>query len=317
MNKSQTPQNRYCCFPLCDQKGSTSLNSEKVGFFSILTERHLREQWLHAIPREPGKHFSVTDSTKVCSLHFNDEHHKKSFGIGRLTYVEGAVPSVFAWKRSSPRKRPPPKPRASYPTGGKKARASLDISAVPGPLLETLQDINIDPDPSETWQDMNAILGTSSETVGSEVQASENLSDASENQVSYEDLQRQLAEMKQLLEESKAKILQLEVEVKKVRSCASNLSEKCENLDNRIFKLHNFISDEDKAFYTGFPSFGVFMATYSYQNPGQTRENIRYWRSVPKDVGPEYYEKDPQLGVGPGKPRTLTLKRNFFPLCAD
>ena len=75
---------------------------------------------------------------------------------------------------------------------------------------------------------MNAIPGMSSETVGSEVQASENLSDASENQVSYEDLQRQLAEMKQLLEESKAKILQLEAEVKKVRSCASNLSEKCE-----------------------------------------------------------------------------------------
>ena len=81
--------------------------------------------------------------------------------------------------------------------------------------------------------------------------------------------------MKQLLEKSKAKIVQLEAEVKEVRSHASNLSEKCENLENRIFKLHNFISDEDMAFYTGFPSFGVFMATYNYLNPGQSGENIR------------------------------------------
>lgn len=72
----------------------------------------------------------VTDSTKVCSLHFKDEHLKKSFGIGRLTYVEGAVPFVLPWKRSTPWKRPRPKPRASYPTGEKKALASLDLSAV-------------------------------------------------------------------------------------------------------------------------------------------------------------------------------------------
>jgi len=215
MNKSQSPRNRYCWVPICDQKGSTGSNGEKVGYFSIPTKKHLREQWLHAIRREPGKH-SVTNFTKICSLHFKDEHLKKSFGIGRLTYVEGAVPSVFAWKRSSPKKRPSPRPRASYPTGEKKARASLVLSAVPDPFAEKSQDINIDPDPSsETWQDMSAIPGTSSETVGSEVIASENLLDVSENQVSYEDLQRQLAEMKQLLDESKAKIVQLGAEVKK------------------------------------------------------------------------------------------------------
>ena len=142
--------------------------------------------------------------------------------------------------------------------------------------------------------------------------ASENLSDVLENQVSYEDLQRQLAGMKQLLEETKAKIVQLEAKVKKVRSHASNLSQKCENLENRIFKLHEFISDEDMAFCTGFPSFGVFMATYNYLNPGQSGEHIRYWHSVRKDVGPEHYEKDPQLGVGPGKPRKFNPKEKFF-----
>ena len=144
--------------------------------------------------------------------------------IGRLTYVEEAVPSAFAWKRSSPRKRPPPTPRASYPTGEQKARASLDLSAVYDPLSETSQDTNIDPDSSsEAWQNMNAIADRSSETVGLEVIASENLSDVLENRVFYEDLERQAAKMKQLLGESKAKTVQLEAEVKKVRSHASNL----------------------------------------------------------------------------------------------
>ena len=82
MNRGKSSQNRYCCVPLCDQKGSTGPNGERVRFFSIPTEKHLREQWLHAIRRESGKHFSVTDSTKVCSLHFKDEHLKKSFGSG-------------------------------------------------------------------------------------------------------------------------------------------------------------------------------------------------------------------------------------------
>jgi len=128
MNSNKSPRNRYCCVPLCSHKGTTGPNGENVGFFSVPTEKRLREKWLHEIRRDTGKHFSITDSTKVFSLHFKEEHLKKSLGIGRLTYVDGAVPSVFAWKRSSPRKRPPQRPRA--PREDVKARASLDMSAI-------------------------------------------------------------------------------------------------------------------------------------------------------------------------------------------
>ena len=147
MNENKSPQNRYCCVPLCNQKGTTGPNGEKVGFFSIPTDTSLRVQWLHAIRRDTGKHFTITDSTKVCSLHFKNEHLKKSLGIGRLSYVDGAVPSVFEWKRSSPRKRPPPTPRGNSASIQNKkqnkrkagsARTSLNMIAVAGPSTEFL-----------------------------------------------------------------------------------------------------------------------------------------------------------------------------------
>ena len=86
MDEKKSPQNRYCCVPLCNQKGSTGPNGEKVGFFNLPTDQAARDQWLHAIRRDTGKHFTITDATKVCSLHFKKENLKKSLGIGRLSY---------------------------------------------------------------------------------------------------------------------------------------------------------------------------------------------------------------------------------------
>lgn len=307
MNENKSPQNRYCCVPLCNQKGTTGPNGEKVGFFSIPTDTSLRAQWLHAIRRDTGKHFTITDSTKVCSLHFKNEHLKKSLGIGRLSYVDGAVPSVFEWKRSSPRKRPPPTPRGNSALIQNKkqnkrkagsARTSLDMSAVAGPSSESL---SIDATDS---------LNEFSLESNSEAESSETVT--TDNQLSYDDLRKKLAKMEQLLEESRTKNAKLEAEVEKVRTHAFKISEKCANLEKRIFTVDNFTSDEDITFYTGFPSYDVFMATYNYLNPGQNGENIRFWRSVSNDVDPEYYEREPELGVGPGRPRTLNAKEEFF-----
>lgn len=307
MNENKSPQNRYCCVPLCNQKGTTGPNGEKVGFFSIPTDTSLRAQWLHAIRRDTGKHFTITDSTKVCSLHFKNEHLKKSLGIGRLSYVDRAVPSVFEWKRSSPRKRPPPTPRGNSASIQNKkqnkrkagsARTSLDMSAVAGPSSESL---SIDATDS---------LNEFSLASNSEAESSETVT--TDNQLSYDDLRKKLAKMEQLLEESRTKNAKLEAEVEKVRTHAFKISEKCANLEKGIFTVDNFTSDEDITFYTGFPSYDVFMATYNYLNPGQNGENIRFWRSVSNDVDPEYYETEPELGVGPGRPRTLNAKEEFF-----
>jgi len=80
--------------------------------------------------------------------------------------------------------------------------------------------------------------------------------------------------MERALEDSKSKNEKLEAEVEKVRAHALYLSEKCSKLENRVFSLDKFISDEDIAFNTAFPSYAAFMATRAYLNPGESGENI-------------------------------------------
>ena len=54
----------------------------------------------------------LSNNTKVCLRHFKSDDLKKSLN-GVVSLKNGVVPSVFAWKRSSPCKQPPPTPRIS------------------------------------------------------------------------------------------------------------------------------------------------------------------------------------------------------------
>ena len=98
--------------------------------------------------------------------------------------------------------------------------------------------------------------------------------------------------------------------MEEIRAHAVRLSEKYLNLEKTIFALDNFTSNEDVAFYSGFPTYNVFMVTYTYLNPGENGENIHFWSSASNDVDPEYYKTDTQPGAGPalGRPRKLNPK---------
>ncbi|CAH3143687.1 unnamed protein product [Pocillopora meandrina] len=67
----------FCCVPNCNQKGYTSSLGEKVSFFNFPKAPLIRKQWIHAIRREEGKAFVITERTKVCSLHFRSEDLRK------------------------------------------------------------------------------------------------------------------------------------------------------------------------------------------------------------------------------------------------
>ena len=99
-----------CCVPLCTKKENRDENTgEKISFFRFPEDETLRKQWLHAIRRDVGPYFSITEGTRVCSKHFKPEDLRKT--AQKTKPKPGTVPSIFAWKRSSPRKRPPPTPR--------------------------------------------------------------------------------------------------------------------------------------------------------------------------------------------------------------
>ena len=57
------------------------------------------------------------------------------------------------------------------------------------------------------------------------------------------------------------------------------------------------------------------MATFNYLNPGKNADNIRFWHSIPKDVDPEYCEREPELRVGPGRLGTLNPEEFFLVMC--
>ena len=78
--------------------------------------------------RDEGKYFKVTEATKVCSRHFRPGEIKKTFA-GKNELRAGVVPSVFAWIRTSPRKRKDPIAR-NFEIHPSKAARKLNVSSV-------------------------------------------------------------------------------------------------------------------------------------------------------------------------------------------
>ena len=100
----QMPKN--CCVPKCTKKGYIE-EGKKISYFKFPQEKHLFDEWIRAICRDVGRHFKVTENTRVCSRHFKDTDFEVSL-TGRRTLRDGAAPSRFEWKTTSPKKRKSP-----------------------------------------------------------------------------------------------------------------------------------------------------------------------------------------------------------------
>ena len=119
-----------CCVPLCTKKDKRDKETgEKISFFRFPEEENLKRQCIHAIRRDVGPNFLINDETRVCSRHFRGEDLHRSLS-GKVSPRTRVVPSKFAWKRSSPRKRAPPTLRFTATTVAKrkasKASKALD-----------------------------------------------------------------------------------------------------------------------------------------------------------------------------------------------
>lgn len=88
----------------------------KISYFIFPTDKSQRKQWTHAIRRDEGKNVQISGSTKVCSRHFKTEDFQRSLSGSKINLKPGVVPTVFSW-RTSPRKRKPPPFRHLVATG--------------------------------------------------------------------------------------------------------------------------------------------------------------------------------------------------------
>lgn len=104
----------YCCVPNCNQFGYASPSGKKVNFFNFPKAPLIRKQWIHAIRRDEGKDFVITERTKACSLHFRPEDLRKTLNE-RIYVRDGGVPSKFDWSGPSPKKRKAPTERKPLP----------------------------------------------------------------------------------------------------------------------------------------------------------------------------------------------------------
>nr|XP_039252199.1 uncharacterized protein LOC120329599 isoform X1 [Styela clava]XP_039252210.1 uncharacterized protein LOC120329599 isoform X2 [Styela clava] len=58
----------------------------------------MKRAWIHSIRRDPGKHFQITPSTRVCGNHFRPEDIYET-PSGRRRLHHNSVPSKFSWTK--------------------------------------------------------------------------------------------------------------------------------------------------------------------------------------------------------------------------
>ncbi|XP_062619905.1 uncharacterized protein LOC134281457 [Saccostrea cucullata] len=116
----------HCCVPLCN---GDSRQDFTLSFHRFPKDATLRKKWIVKIRRDEGPDFQITDSTFVCSRHFDSTDIVKSLtGLRKLR--PGCVPSIFPWtKKETPRKPPKRKLSLDCDDVSKTRKASTATSA--------------------------------------------------------------------------------------------------------------------------------------------------------------------------------------------
>ena len=101
-------------------RSETRTRVKKNHFFAFQRKKtSIWKQWIHALRRDVGPYFSVNKGTRVFSRHLREEDLQRSLN-GKISLRTGAVPSIFARKRSLPCKQAPPTPRIPATTLAKR-----------------------------------------------------------------------------------------------------------------------------------------------------------------------------------------------------
>ena len=208
--------------PECNQKGYKDEKNDKISYFNFPTDKTRRKQWLHAIRRDVGKDFRVTEKTKVCSRHFWSSDLKKSLN-GRIHVKDNVVPSRFKWCPESQQKRKAP--AARFPLQATtKTKPSTSFAA-----CSSLDSMN----KSETGvQEANAYK--------LEQDAEDAMTEKLEEKMLSEDLKQKLLNKERELLDAENRIIALENENTLLREKLTAAEKKLECMTKRVFDIERF-----------------------------------------------------------------------------
>lgn len=262
---------------MCSKLYQKELQNRKRGE-NFLLEVIVKKRWLHAIRRDEGKAFRVNQNTKICSRHFKPEDLVKAIGGQRVYVKAGVIPCRFSWSKGSPKKRAPPKCRN---------------------LSSTTECSNKELQSSQSQTTADAAEATSETCTSSAA-------------FSYHDVENSLSSCEDQTEEVKKLegIRGFELENAKLKAEIEVLS-----IGLGIFQIRNFTTDEDIAFYTGFPNLATFNVVFEFLNTGSKGENIRYCSSKERAVQKEFYDsgnEEPEGCTSIGRRRSLEPREEFF-----
>ena len=227
-------------------------------------------------------HFQIKKWTKVCSRHFREYDFIKTLS-GRRDLRTNAVPSLFPWTRTSPRKRKAPTVREQI---GETRRVLLS-------------EIDTNEEPIETENascseegETNEIEGITKQDVV--MQTNETADEIGSKDDSDTEMNHQLIDLKTKPEKANQRI---------------------EFLQKQMFTVDRFRGDDFSIkFYTGFPNWDTFNAVFKYLNPGNEGQNISYWVSkLNVNVSAAVYEgENEELIRKKGRSRSLRSIDEFF-----
>ncbi|XP_022810200.1 THAP domain-containing protein 4-like [Stylophora pistillata] len=117
-----------CCVTNCKKKVYRE-EDLKISFHKFMKNEDLLAAWIRAVRRDVDHHFRISSHTRVCSRHFKDSDFQGTLA-GRGTLHPTAVPSIFSWKKDSPKRRKPPKPRYVVSKAGPQvANEELEVNS--------------------------------------------------------------------------------------------------------------------------------------------------------------------------------------------
>ncbi|XP_077980524.1 uncharacterized protein LOC144435776 [Glandiceps talaboti] len=296
----------HCCVPGCTGSGYRFVDDHRISFHCFPNDGNLLKQWIHAIRRNPGVHFNLNKHTKICSLHFTENDFKYTLARKRLL-VNNALPSKFLWTKS-PKK-------------------SSVLAASQSAVIAT-----------DEHSENKSRTGNADDKLGSTACRTELLVDtiALGDCQNTTDIPQTVEEVRSIYEEKlvkvkleyNVKIQTLESEIQSIKDSHTRqlkiISEDVEILKNEVaslerkcsqneFSVTKFLkSNNDIAFYTGFPDPTTFLSVFEFLDPGDKSENIVYWKCAIEKVNLQNNDNSSQNNVKLGRPRSLEPLEEFF-----